>query len=292
MCSCTTTIGELQSSPAGGTPLEPLSVSDSDKVVSRAFTSPALIQKMTVGFLMWSKAADKCCRTVLPMPPPKPCLHLIIVEYIVISLSLKRGKIPPVWVGTVSCHQTALKTVEAHSRLIMLSERYQTHPICLTPSTHMSSCLSHATHNIDVYMPIHRHIFSSFWVKLSSLLFKRVCSALILQHVTQFISKPEHNTHWPAGNWLQSLFTGCFWQRMQEETVTDRKKRHDKIWCNHIPPLQNKCVHFKYTYPFMAKCLKICCTQGYSKYITVCDNSNDENKCEVPLIFTCVMPNC
>lgn len=43
----------------------------------------------------------------------------------------------------VFCHQTGPEIGEAHSRLITLNERYQTHPICQTPSTHMPPCCSH-----------------------------------------------------------------------------------------------------------------------------------------------------
>lgn len=83
--------------------LWPSGDTESDEVFSWAFMCPAVIQRMTVAFPVWSKAADKCWRTFLPPSLPlKPCLCLIIVEYIVISLSLKRGKIPPVWVGTMS----------------------------------------------------------------------------------------------------------------------------------------------------------------------------------------------
>lgn len=75
---------------------QPSGDSDYDKVVNRAFMSPAPIQRMTVASLVWSKAAERFSLH----PPHKPCLHLMIVEYIAISLSLKRGEIPPMWVGT------------------------------------------------------------------------------------------------------------------------------------------------------------------------------------------------
>ena len=65
--------------------------------------------------------------------------HLIIFE---------EGKDPSRMSGhCVSCPQWGPKIGEAHSRLIMLSEKYLTHPICPTPSTHMLPCFSHTSWN-------------------------------------------------------------------------------------------------------------------------------------------------
>lgn len=117
--------------------------SDSDKVVGWAFMCPALIQRMTVAFSDWSK----CRRMFLPLPPETLTLsnhswihcHLIIFE---------EGKDPSRMSGhCVSCPQWGPKIGEAHSCLIMLSEKYQTHPICPTPSAHMLPCFSHASWN-------------------------------------------------------------------------------------------------------------------------------------------------
>lgn len=58
--------------------------------------SPALIQRVTVAFQADQRQQTSAVERFSLYPPPKPCLYLMIVEYIVISLSLKRGKIPPV----------------------------------------------------------------------------------------------------------------------------------------------------------------------------------------------------